>query len=114
MRLHRLRLGTSFHPESVRHKLRFKAAGVAALAFKPEISRLNRLLLWPQTRGFNHVTSRSRAGVFGSEMVLAAPGPLAALRLHSGTLKRFIHRAGGRLCQLVVPACGLLAGHVLG
>lgn len=48
------------------------------------------------------------AGVFGSNMVLAVPGLLAALRLDSGTLTRLIPR----VCQLVAPACGLLAGRV--
>lgn len=39
--------------------------------------------------------------VFGSKPVLAVPGLLAGLRLHSGTLKRFIRRAEGEFGSLL-------------
>lgn len=43
----------------------------------------------------------SSCGVFGSKMVLAVPGLLAGLRLDSGTMKRFIHRAEGGFASLL-------------
>lgn len=41
------------------------------------------------------------AGVSGSETALAAPGPLAAPRLHSGTAKRVVPPAEGDSASLL-------------
>lgn len=98
--LHRLRLGTSFNPESVRHKRSLgcvkKALRVFASVFKPESSRLKRLLHRPRT---------GCAGVMElwgvrSEAALGVPELLAGAHWF-GHVQAFQSPTGGRVRQLV-------------